>query len=212
MDNFNISIFGNQIFLKILNELKLFNNYKFKFFSSFDLFINESLEADHLKIFFINNSNHIYYKKIVEKNYPTLIVGASEQLKNLQSGNFIEKISIPFNIFDFEKKIVSLLSKYKFNVTSLIKLNSYIINKNERKIKKSAIELILTEKEINFLILFSKSKNPISRDFILKNLWQYSLESETHTVETHIHRLRKKIFDKFGDKNFIKNNKKGYYI
>ena len=60
--------------------------------------------------------------------------------------------------------------------------------------------------------LFSKSKEPISRNLVLKNVWNYSEETETHTVETHIHRLRKKILEKFGDNNFIKNDNKGYYI
>ena len=78
--------------------------------------------------------------------------------------------------------------------------------------RKNKLELQLTEKEINFLILFSKKNKPMTRDFLLKNLWKYSPESDTHTIETHIHRLRKKIMDKFGDKNFIKNNKRGYYI
>ena len=70
----------------------------------------------------------------------------------------------------------------------------------------------MSEKEINFLILFCKNKEPISRSSVLKNAWNYSSESETHTVETHIHRLRKKIAEKFSDNNFIKNNNKGYYI
>ena len=72
--------------------------------------------------------------------------------------------------------------------------------------------LQLTEKEINFLILFSQKNQPLSRNFILKNVWNYSSKSETHTVETHIHRLRKKFLEKFEDNNFIKNNDKGYYI
>ena len=88
----------------------------------------------------------------------------------------------------------------------------YIIDRNERKIKKNNLELDLSEKEVNFLILFSESQGPIKRNFFLKNLWKYSESSETHTVETHIHRLRKKILEKFGDNNFIKNNDKGYYI
>ena len=83
---------------------------------------------------------------------------------------------------------------------------------NERKIKKSDLELQLTEMEINFLILFSKNNKPLNRNFFLKNLWHYSVETDTHTIETHIHRLRKKIFDKFNDRNFIKNNNRGYYI
>ena len=56
------------------------------------------------------------------------------------------------------------------------------------------------------------SNNPIKRDLVLEKVWNYSGETETHTVETHIHRLRKKILDKFNDNDFIKNNKKGYFI
>ena len=56
------------------------------------------------------------------------------------------------------------------------------------------------------------NQGPIGRNFFLKNVWKYSEVTETHTVETHIHRLRKKILDKFNDNNFIKNNNKGYYI
>ena len=119
---------------------------------------------------------------------------------------------MPFRILDFKKKIISLISKNEFKKNSLIHLSDYIIDKNERKIKKNNLELKLSEKEDDFLILFSKNKEPISRNFVLKNVWKYSEETETHTVETHIHRLRKKILDKFNDKNFIKNNNKGYYI
>ena len=114
--------------------------------------------------------------------------------------------------YDLEKKIISTIAKHNFSLSSLINLGSYEINKNERKIKKGNLELILTEKEINFLILFSENNKPLTRNFILENLWHYSLESETHTIETHIHRLRKKILKKFNDNNFIKNNEKGYYI
>ena len=73
-------------------------------------------------------------------------------------------------------------------------MQGYTIDKNERKIRKDDLELQLTEKEVNFLILFSKNNKPLSRNFVLKNVWNYSLKSETHTIETHIHRLRKKIF------------------
>ena len=119
---------------------------------------------------------------------------------------------MPFTIFDFEKKIISLIAKNEFKKNSLINLKGYVINKNERKIKKNNLELQLSEKEVDCLILFSESKNPIKRNLVLKKVWNYSDETETHTVETHIHRLRKKILDKFNDSNFIKNNKKGYFI
>ena len=91
-------------------------------------------------------------------------------------------------------------------------MSGYIIDRNERKIKKNELELQLTEKEIDFLISFSKSSKPLSKNYVLKNVWKYSDESDSHTVETHIYRLRKKILEKFKDNNFIKNNEKGYYI
>ena len=119
---------------------------------------------------------------------------------------------MPFSILDLKKKVISLLARYEFYKGSLIDLNGYIINKNERKIKKNNLELQLTEREINFLILFSKNKGSVSRNFVLKKVWNYSSRSDTHTVETHIHRLRRKISEKFGDDNFIKNDNKGYYI
>ena len=111
-----------------------------------------------------------------------------------------------------KKKIISLIARQEFKKNSFIDLNGYTIDKNERKLKKNDVELQLSEKEINFLILFSKEKEPISRNFVLKKVWNYSSESDTHTVETHIHRLRKKILEKFNDNNFIKNNNRGYYI
>jgi len=119
---------------------------------------------------------------------------------------------MPFSILDLEKKIVSLFAKYEFKKSSVINLCGYTIDKNERKIKKNDLELQLTEKEINFLVLFSQISGPLTKNFVLDNVWNYSSEIDTHTVETHIHRLRKKILEKFKDNNFIKNNKKGYYI
>ena len=122
------------------------------------------------------------------------------------------QLNMPFTILDFEKKVIAAIAKNEFKKNSLINLRGYVIDKNERKNKKNNLELQLSEKEINFLILFSKNKKPISRSLVLKNVWNYSSESETHTVETHIHRLRKKISEKFGDNAFIKNNNKGYFI
>ena len=119
---------------------------------------------------------------------------------------------MPFRVLDLKTRITSSLAKYKYKFNSLIKLKDYIIDKHERKIKKNNIELQLTEKETELLVLFSRDKKALSRNFILENVWKYSTKTDTHTVETHIHRLRKKFLDKFKDKNFIKNNNKGYYI
>ena len=87
-----------------------------------------------------------------------------------------------------------------------------MLDKNERKLSKAENSIILTEKEVQLLELFLNEKKPISKDNILSSVWNYSSEADTHTVETHIYRLRKKINEKFLDENFILNNKDGYYL
>ena len=207
MSNFTISILSNKIFSEIVREIKLFSKYKIKYYPDIDLWIKDSKKENQIVVHFENFSNE---DKI--NNFPSiLIIKSSEKIKKLPLSSE-EVLEMPFKILDFEKKIISVLAKHEFKRNSLILLSGYTIDKNERKIKKNNLELQLSEKEIDFLILFSKSNNPINRNLVLKKVWKYSDESETHTVETHIHRLRKKILEKFGDKNFIKNNEKGYYI
>ena len=70
--------------------------------------------------------------------------------------------------------------------------------------------ILLTEKEIQLLELFLKNNKAINKNVILNEVWKYAADADTHTVETHIYRLRKKIKDKFSDENFILNNKNGY--
>ena len=212
MSNSTISIFGNKIFLEIINEIKLFSKFKINYYEDLDLCIKDAEKQNLLVIFFVSKKDISFFRKSRINNFPSILITESSTLKNMFSYELRDQLNIPFSILELEKKVISLIAKNEFKKNSLIQLKDYIIDKNERKIKKNDLELQLSEKEINFLILFSKSKEPISRNLVLTNVWKYSLESETHTVETHIHRLRKKILKKFGDNNFIKNNNKGYYI
>jgi len=213
MDQFTISIFGNKILLEIISEIKLFSKFKIKHYEDLDSCVNDAKKQDQLIIFFINKLNkNFFLKKIKINNFPLILITESSIPKNMSSGELREQLKMPFTILELEKKIISLIARNEFKKNSLIHLGGYIIDKNERKIKKNNLELYLSEKEINFLILFSESKKPINKNLFLKNVWNYSSESETHTIETHIHRLRKKILEKFGDNDFIKNNNKGYYI
>ena len=210
-----ISIFKNKIFLEIINEIGLFSNFIIKHYEDIDVCINNSQKDKSIIIFFLNKDNKNYLSKIKNENFPLIIIRDSTKKnisENFKNEELVEELNIPFTIFDFKKSVISLIAKSEFRQNSLITLLDYLIDKNERKIKKNNLELQLSEKEINFLILFSRSKKPVTSKFVLKNVWNYSPQSETHTVETHIHRLRKKILEKFGDNNFIKNNKKGYFI
>jgi len=198
---------SNKIFSEIVREIKLFSKYEIKYYPDIDLWIKDSKKENQIVVHFENFSN-----KDKINNFPSILITKSSEKIKKSPLSSEEVLKMPFKILDFEKKIISVLAKHEFKRNSLILLSGYTIDKNERKIKKNNIELQLSEKEIDFLILFSKSNNPINRNLVLKKVWKYSDESETHTVETHIHRLRKKILEKFGDKNFIKNNEKGYYI
>ena len=212
MSILTISIFGNKSFLEIINEIKLFSKFKVKYYEDLNLCIKDAVKQNLLVIFFVSEKNKSFFNENKISYFPSILISKSSILKGIFSNEFSERLSVPFSILEFEKRVISLIAKNEFKKNSSIHLNGYTMDKNERKIKKNDLELQLSEKEINFLILFSKNNKPVSRKFVLQNVWNYSSESDTHTVETHIHRLRKKILEKFGDNNFIKNNSKGYYI
>ena len=212
MNNPTISIIGNKIFLEIISELKLFRDSKINFLDNIQYLLNKKIPEESIVLFFINKNNKNDFIKIKEKNLPLILITPKNLSEIKLINNFNEEIIMPFRVSDLKTKIISVLAKYKFKFNSLINLKDYTIDKYERKIKKNNTELQLTEKETELLVLFSKEKEPLSRNFVLEKVWKYSAKTDTHTVETHIHRLRKKFLDKFNDKNFIKNNNKGYYI
>ena len=212
MNDLTLSIFKNITLSEIISELRLFAKYKIRFYEDLNLCIKDILAKKQILIIFKTEISKIDYEKVIKNKFPIIVINKFKDNKKKIKNEFIEHLNYPFKIIDFEKKVISLFAKYEFNISSFINLKDYVIDKNERKIKKNNLELQLTEKEIDFLILFSQSKEPLTRNFLLKSVWQYSSNSDTHTVETHIHRLRKKILEKFEDNNFIKNNNKGYYI
>ena len=207
MNDYTISIFDNKIFFEIIKEIKLFSKFKIKYYEDLNKCVEDAQKMDQISVFFFNSKD-----KIKENNIPLISIVKSKTSSKKPLGQISEELKMPFTILDFKKKVISVISKNEFRKNSLVHLSGYIIDKNERKIKKNNLELKLSEKEVNFLVLFSQSQKPISKNKVLKNVWKYSSDSETHTVETHIHRLRKKILEKFGDSNFIKNDGKGYYI
>lgn len=121
-------------------------------------------------------------------------------------------LELPTSLKEINSIIENTVAKKKFNINSSIEIKNYFLNKNEKKLFKLDDFIILTEKEIQLLELFLDKKKPISKDNILSSVWNYSSDADTHTVETHIYRLRKKINEKFMDENFILNNKDGYYL
>jgi len=148
-------------------------------------------------------------KNYIQNNTSLKIcVGENKDLIN----NYDASLELPTTIKEINAIIENTAAKKKFNINSSIKVKNYLLNKNEKKLYKSEDFIILTEKEIQLLELFLKDNKPISKYTILTSVWNYVSDADTHTVETHIYRLRKKIADKFRDEKFILNNKDGYYL
>ena len=118
---------------------------------------------------------------------------------------------LPQKISEIIEKINLSFLKNQFNNQAELKIGKYILDLNSRKIYLENKSLDLTEKESDLIIFINKNKKA-SLSEIQKEVWRYSSGLETHTVETHIYRLRKKMFKNFSDKNFIHHDKKGYYL
>jgi hypothetical protein len=132
--------------------------------------------------------------------------------KNLSKKNFLDISSFPLPLNKLAQLINIKLIKLKFNYQSKINIKSYVLNLNSKFFSKNNLNLKLTEKEIEIILYLNTDKNKKNVIDLQKNIWKYSSNLETHTVETHIYRLRKKINDKFNDKDFIISNSEGYFI
>ena len=104
------------------------------------------------------------------------------------------------------------LIQIKFNYQSKVIVKNYELDLNSKTISKNYLILKLTEKEIEIILYLKKNKNKHSVLELQKNIWGYAADIETHTVETHVYRLRKKLANKFNEEDFILSHPKGYFI
>ena len=208
MHKINVLSFGSKNFNTSLEELKGHLNFKLttidiniesKSFENYDvLFCHED--------FFNSNSSMEIFKK---SNKIKILAYNSDKEK---SDIFDDKIFLPTKFEEINQIIENSVVKKNFSKNSSIKIKDYILDKNEKKLLRDNNYILLTEKEIQLLELFLSYNKPISKNKILDEVWKYSEDADTHTVETHIYRLRKKIKSKFLDEDFILNNKSGYLL
>jgi len=121
-------------------------------------------------------------------------------------------LKYPIEIYSLIEKINIQLIKQKYNYQSKIKLNDYYLDLNSRNITKNDKSLKLTEREMDIILFLNDKKKPQKINILQSQVWEYSSDLETHTVETHIYRLRKKINNKFKDNKFIISTDEGYII
>ena len=202
-----ILAFGNKEFNKSLIELKDYLNFNLKIVDDFKeessiedfqglIIHEEALKDQKLKVIMRNEN----INKIIFHNS-----------KKISGEENIEKLTLPASIEQINNIVLNNIVKKEFKTNSSLKINDYKLDKNSRRLIKNGISLDLTEKEIELIELLNK-KNFIKKKEILSTIWKYASDADTHTVETHIYRLRKKIKKIFYDETFIKNEKKGYTI
>ena len=120
--------------------------------------------------------------------------------------------TIPIRLIKLIEKFNISFLKQKFSEQSEMNIGNYKINLNSREMSFKDLTLKLTEKESKVILFLSNSNKPVNVDQLQTEVWGFNSKLETHTVETHIYRLRKKINDKFNDENFIISKKNGYQI
>ena len=178
----------------------------YKFQSLYEIF--KELEINlNFNIFEASNETNLHS---VVKNLKNYLIISKKKINDIDNqfvlnktpiklSNFIEKLNIEFIKLQFSEKSEFNIGSYK------IDLNSRYLIQNNKKLK-------LTEKESDIIIYLSKSNSPVGIDQLQFNVWGFNSKLETHTVETHIYRLRKKMSETFDDDNFILSLKNGYKI
>ena len=170
--------------------------------------ILEELSLDlNFKITYVDSEN---YLSDAVKNINNYLVISNKKYLAIDNQFILD--NRPINILKLLEKINIEFLKLQFNSQSKVRVNNYVIDLNSREMLIKDNKLKLTEKEINTITYLSKSDNPISIDELQEKVWSYQSDIETHTVETHIYRLRKKIMNTFNDNEFIISKKNGYQI
>jgi len=189
----NVFIINFNLLYEILDEIKENLSFKIVQFKNEDDF-KKNLDLDLINSLIILKSGH----KLLNKN--------------ITDKNLLDFNNLPISLKTLLELVNTKLIKLKFNQQSKIIIKGYELNLNSKSFSKSNLNLKLTEKEIEIILYLNNKKNKHDVADLQKNIWGYSPDLETHTVETHIYRLRKKISDLFKDKTFILSHKNGYFI
>ena len=182
---------------KIIIEIKDYFNYEVNYFNEKKDLIKK-IEED---------------KKFLENSIVIINQKDLSSLKNKTDEKRIYCINqFPVKISNLIDQLNARLIQQNYSAQSNVNINKYILDTNARVLKKSDKELKLTEREIDTILFLKNKDKPVKVDILQKEVWKYGEDLETHTVETHIYRLRKKIKVTFNDDTFIKSKKDGYII
>ena len=190
----NVFIINFNSLYEILDEIKENLSFKIIKFENEENF-KKKLDLDRIDCLIISKTDH----KLLLND-------------NITDKNFLDLNDLPLSLKKLLELINIKLIKLKFNQQSKIIIKGYELNLNSKFFSKDNLKLKLTEKEIEIILYLNNKKIKHDVADLQKNIWDYSTDMETHTVETHIYRLRKKISDLFKDEKFILSDKNGYFI
>ena len=208
MNNVHLDIIGSTSFHSILKELDL--NYVI----SLDGDTKYNNDYFLVRVIFAEEIQLTNLKKLSYQNIPTIFLLNNKNFltKNkLRLLDFHISLILPIEILSFKEILNILITKYNFFKKSKIIIKGYEIDSNQRLIMKNGTKVKLTEKELELILALNK-KNGLDKSFLLKNIWNYNSNLETHAFETHLHRLRKKINSNFKDNKFIIEKNSKYYL
>ena len=195
--NQSVIIINIKPLYEILNEIN--NNFSYKLVylnaKEFDENFNKEDKQFDNSIFVTTNEYIQTLEKIRIKKEKILLINIS-----------------PESIYKLIDRINVCLIQNKYDFQSNIKLKNYNLDINSKTIEYKNKKLKLTEKEIEIILFLNKDNLSKKVIDLQKNVWGYSSDIETHTVETHVYRLRKKISDTFKDNKFILSDDNGYYL
>tara|TARA_B100000780_G_C21095675_1_gene441880 strand:+ start:553 stop:1167 length:615 start_codon:yes stop_codon:yes gene_type:complete len=197
-------------FIKMTKQCIFIINYN----SLYEI-LDEIKENLPFKIIRYDNKEKFNQDNNVDKKNSLIILETQQKIPsiiNFNKINFLDLTNLPLSIYKLIEIINIHLIKIKFNYKSKVIINGYELDLNSKTITNNDIILKLTEKEIEVIFYLNENKTKHGVLDLQNNIWGYSSDIETHTVETHIYRLRKKINDKFNDTNFILSHKNGYFI
>ena len=184
-------------------------------FNSLYEILGEIKENLFFKVIKLENENSIKNNSDLDMINSLIISKAAHDLllnKDITDKNLLNFIGSPISLNKLLELINIKLMKLKFSYQAKININDYELNLNSKFLSKNGLNLKLTEKETEIILYLHETKKNQDVADLKKNIWRYSVGMETHTVETHIYRLRKKILKNFDDKNFLVSQKDGYQI
>jgi len=210
----NINIVGVPILYNILEEIKENLSFKIENFTKLDDFLNffnkdKSENKNFFIITTISNKDFFINKIKLEKKNIFFLCHKNSKVDINHNYNVFK---YPINIYNLIEKINIQLIKYKYSFQSKIRVKNYSLDLNSRTISIENKSLKLTEREMEIILFLNDCKTPQKINDLQNKVWSYSSGLETHTVETHIYRLRKKISNNFQDEHFIISTDNGYFI